>query len=89
MKITKIICSKGRTGFYFDDQKAIKQGAKTDGNMYIGEPVTKGLRRSPSGESVSVMLVRKWRYSHRRLLRRAVFGRGRRDPLFLADKYCP
>ena len=42
MKITKIICSEGRTGFYFDDQKAIKQGAKTDGNMYVGELVTKG-----------------------------------------------
>ena len=37
MKIEKVICSKGRTGFYFDDQKAIKAGAKNDGAAYIGE----------------------------------------------------
>jgi len=91
MKITKIICSKGRTGFYFDDQKAIKQGAKTDGNMYIGEPVTKGFTAvRQAGESVSVMLVLEngdiaigdccaVQYS----------GAAGRDPLFLADKYLP
>ncbi len=28
MKITKLICAPGKTGFFFDDQKAIKQGAK-------------------------------------------------------------
>ncbi len=31
MKITKVICSKGRTGFFFDDQRAIKKGAVADG----------------------------------------------------------
>ena len=31
MKIVKVICSKGRTGFFFDDQRAIKQGAVADG----------------------------------------------------------
>ena len=30
MKITKVICSKGRTGFFFDDQRAIKKGAVSD-----------------------------------------------------------
>ena len=28
MKISKVICAPGRTGFYFDDQAAIKAGAK-------------------------------------------------------------
>lgn len=31
MKIIDVICSAGRTGFYFDDQRAIKAGAKSDG----------------------------------------------------------
>ena len=27
MKIIDVVCSGGRTGFYFDDQRAIKAGA--------------------------------------------------------------
>ena len=27
MKIIDVVCSAGRTGFYFDDQRAIKGGA--------------------------------------------------------------
>ena len=42
MKILDVVCSKGRTGFYFDDQRAIKLGAKADGSAYIGSPVTPG-----------------------------------------------
>ena len=44
MKIVDIICSAGRTGFYFDDQRAIKQGAGHDGIFYVGAPVTEGFR---------------------------------------------
>ena len=40
MKIVDIVCSAGRTGFYFDDQRAIKQGAGHDGVFYTGAPVT-------------------------------------------------
>ena len=58
MKIIDVICSAGRTGFYFDDQRAIKAGAKSDGAAYVGEPKTPGFTsvRQP-GESISVMLV--------------------------------
>lgn len=91
MKIKKIVCSKGKTGFYFDDQKAIKAGAKHDGFDYIGEPATPGFTsiRQP-GESISVMIILEdgqvaigdcaaVQYS----------GAGGRDPLFLADDYIP
>ena len=27
MKIVNVVCAKGRTGFFFDDQRAIKKGA--------------------------------------------------------------
>lgn len=91
MKISKVICAKGMTGFYFDDQKAIRQGAISDGNMYIGEPVTPGFTRiRQAGESISVLIVLEngqvgWgdcaavQYS----------GAGGRDPLFLAEKFIP
>jgi methylaspartate ammonia-lyase len=58
MKILDVIASPGLTGFYADDQKAIKDGAVPDGFVYRGEPKTPGFSaiRQP-GESVSVMLV--------------------------------
>ena len=34
MKIVDVICAPGKTGFFFDDQKAIKGGAKSDGAFY-------------------------------------------------------
>ena len=58
MKITDVICSPGRTGFYFDDQRAIKAGAGHDGVFYTGDPVTQGFASvRQAGESISVMLV--------------------------------
>ena len=58
MKIIDVICSPGRTGFYFDDQRAIKGGAGHDGTFYTGTPVTEGFTsvRMP-GESISVQIV--------------------------------
>ena len=49
MKIVDVVCSAGRTGFYFDDQRAIKKGAAHDGVFYVGEPAAWAARRgSPS-----------------------------------------
>ncbi|HLR22018.1 MAG TPA: methylaspartate ammonia-lyase [Tissierellaceae bacterium] len=91
MKIVDIICAEGKTGFYFDDQKAIKEGAKNDGMFYVGEAKTEGFTsiRQP-GESISVMIVlddgqvalgdcAAVQYS----------GAGGRDPLFLAEDFIP
>lgn len=91
MKIIDLICSPGKTGFFFDDQKAIKGDARSDGSTYLGKPVTPGFTSvRQSGESVSVMLVLEdgqvaWgdcaavQYS----------GAGGRDPLFLARDFIP
>ena len=58
MKILDVVCSQGRTGFYFDDQRAIKKGAGHDGVFYVGEPVTEGFTAvRQAGESISVMLI--------------------------------
>lgn len=91
MKIKDVICSPGRTGFFFDDQKAIKAGAVLDGNAYFGDPVTPGFTRvRQAGEAISIMFVlddgqvalgdcAAVQYS----------GTGGRDPLFLASDYIP
>lgn len=91
MKIVDIICSEGKTGFYFDDQKAIKMGAKHDGLFYIGEPVTEGFTaiRQP-GESISVMLVLEdGQIAHGDCAAVQYSGAGGRDPLFLAQDFIP
>lgn len=58
MKIKEIICSKSLTGFYFDDQAAIKKGADHDGFNYVGKPITdKFSAIRQKGEAVSIMFV--------------------------------
>ncbi len=91
MKIVDVVCSAGRTGFYFDDQRAIKAGAGHDGFTYVGETVTEGFTSvRQAGESISVMLILEdgqvavgdcaaVQYS----------GAGGRDPLFLAKDFIP
>ena len=91
MKIKDVICAPGRTGFYFDDQRAIKAGATPDGFAYDGDTVTDGFNSiRQAGEAISVMLILDdgqiaWgdcaavQYS----------GAGGRDPLFLAKNFIP
>ena len=91
MKIVDIICSEGKTGFYFDDQKAIKKGAKHDGLFYIGEPLTEGFTsiRQP-GESISVQIVLEdGQIAHGDCAAVQYSGAGGRDPLFLAADFIP
>ncbi len=58
MKIVDVVCSKARTGFFFDDQRAIKKGAVADGSAYFGETVTPGFKSvRQAGEAISVMLI--------------------------------
>jgi methylaspartate ammonia-lyase len=58
MKIRKVLASRGLTGFYFDDQLAIRKGAKLNGHFYVGKPLTRGHTaiRMP-GESESIILI--------------------------------
>ncbi len=91
MKIVDVILTKSYTGFYFDDQRAIKAGAGHDGFMYVGEPITDGFKSiRQAGEAISIQLVLEdgtiglgdcaaVQYS----------GAGGRDPLFLAEDFIP
>ena len=91
MKISKLICVPGKTGFYFDDQRAIKQGAKNDGAFYIGEAVTPGFTSvRQAGESISVILVlENGAFAHGDCAAVQYSGAGGRDPLFLAESFIP
>ncbi len=91
MKIQDVICVPGYSGFYFDDQLAIKGGAVHDGFFYTGETKTKGFDSiRKAGEVVSVMILTSEglagigdctavQYS----------GAGGRDPLFCSAEYIP
>ncbi len=91
MEIIDVIAAPGSTGFYFDDQQAIKQDAEEDGFAYLGQTRTAGFSSiRQKGESLSIMLVLDngqvaWgdcaavQYS----------GAGGRDPLFLARDFKP
>ncbi|MBQ4581520.1 MAG: methylaspartate ammonia-lyase [Clostridia bacterium] len=91
MKIVDVICSKGRTGFYFDDQRAIKGGAGHDGVFYVGAPVTEGFTSvRQAGESISVMLILEdGQIAYGDCAAVQYSGAGGRDPLFLARDFIP
>lgn len=91
MKIKNIICSPGRTGFFFDDQKAIKTTAIADGNAYRGEPLTPGFTKvRQAGESVGVHLILDDGQMARGDCAAVQYsGAGGRDPLFLAAEFIP
>ena len=91
MKIVDVICSAGRTGFYFDDQRAIKRGAGHDGVFYVGEPVTEGFTAvRQAGESISVMLLLEdGQMAYGDCAAVQYSGAGGRDPLFLARDFIP
>ena len=91
MKIVDVICSAGRTGFYFDDQRAIKGGAGHDGVFYVGQPVTEGFTAvRQAGESISVMLLLEdGQMAYGDCAAVQYSGAGGRDPLFLAADFIP
>lgn len=91
MKIVDIVCSAGKTGFYFDDQLAIKRGAKHDGMFYLGEPIIEGFSQiRQAGESISVMLILEdGQIAHGDCAAVQYSGAGGRDPLFLAEDFIP
>ncbi|MDS0258097.1 methylaspartate ammonia-lyase [Haloarcula sp. S1CR25-12] len=91
MRIEAVRAIPGLSGFFFDDQRAIKAGATQRGFAYDGSPQTAGFERvREAGESLIVELeladgsvvtgdCAAVQYS----------GAGGRDPLFRAGEYRP
>ena len=91
MKIKKVLLTKSYTGFYFDDQKAIKKGATNDGFFYVGEPATPGFTKvRQTGEAISIQLVLEdGTVGYGDCAAVQYSGAGGRDPLFLASDFIP
>lgn len=91
MIIKQAIFTAGTTGFFFDDQAAIKSGLAHDGFLYLGEAVTAGFDRvRQAGESISVnLLLEDGQIATGDCAAVQYSGTGGRDPLFLAKTYIP
>ncbi len=91
MKIVDVLLTKSYTGFYFDDQQAIKQGAGHDGIFYVGEPVTDGFTSiRQAGEAISIQLILEdGTVGNGDCAAVQYSGAGGRDPLFLSDDFIP
>jgi len=58
MRIARVLASPALTGFYTDDQEAIRQDAEHDSFVYAGSPLTPGfVSVRQRGEAVTVLFV--------------------------------
>jgi methylaspartate ammonia-lyase len=58
MKIKKVLATEGLNGFYNDDKTAIRKGAKMDGLIYRGKPLTPGFKTiRMAGVSASIIFI--------------------------------
>jgi len=91
MKIKNVLLSKSYTGFYFDDQRAIKAGAGHDGFFYTGSPITEGFKGvRQTGEAISIQLILEdGTIGYGDCAAVQYSGAGGRDPLFLASDFIP
>ncbi len=91
MKIIDVLTAKGNTGFYFDDQRAIKAGAVMDGFAYVGSPQTlhfSAIRQA--GEALSILLILDdGQIAKGDCAAVQYSGASGRDPLFLTELYEP
>ncbi len=91
MIIKKVLAAPGLTGFFFDDQLAIKMGAMEDGAAYRGRPLTPGFREvRQRGESLSIIfLLTGGEIAFGDCAAVQYSGADGRDPLFLAEDFAP
>lgn len=91
MKIINVVSAPGVSGFYFDDQAAIKDGATMDRFTYVGEAITphfKTIRQA--GECLSIMLVlENGQIAYGDAVAVQYSGAGGRDSLFEAARAKP
>lgn len=91
MKIKRLVCAPGFTGFFSDDQLAIRYSEGSDGFTYLGKPMLPGFTAiRQAGESISILLILEdGQIAHGDCAAVQYCGAGGRDPLFLAKEYIP
>ncbi|RWI16717.1 methylaspartate ammonia-lyase [Mesorhizobium sp.] len=87
MKITDIVLAPGTGAFFYDDQAAIRAGAGQDGFLYVGEPVTPGLKaiRTPASSLSIGLVLDDGTVAWGDMMSVQYSGAGGRDPLFDGD----
>ncbi len=91
MKIKNVHLAPGYSAFYFDDQAAIKAGARQDSFVYTGAPLTPGFDQvRQCGESISIILeLADGQLAEGDCAAVQYSGAGGRDPLFTAERFIP
>lgn len=91
MKIKRLLCAPGASGFFFDDQAAIKAGAEHDGFTYRGTPRTPGFTAiRVGGESICLQaLLENGQWAAGDAAAIQYSGAGGRDPMFHAATLMP
>jgi methylaspartate ammonia-lyase len=91
MKIAKLICATGISGYFNKDLAAVRQGARQEGFGYIDPPVTPGFAAViQPGEVLSVMLLLEdGQVAFGDCLDVIFTGAAGRDPLFRAHAHRP
>ncbi len=89
MKIVQVLASPGLSGFYADDQEAIRQDAQHDGFAYTGAPRTPGFTSvRQKGEAASVLLLLEdGQVAFGDCCTVQYPGVGGRDPVFKAEEF--
>ncbi len=89
MKVVQVLASPALSGFYADDQEAIRQDAKHDGFVYAGTPHTPGFTSvRQKGEAVSVLLLLEdGQVAFGDCCTVQYPGVGGRDPVFKAEEF--
>ena len=91
MKVKDAAVVKGLSGFYYDDQMAIRGGAKQDGMVYLGEPKTGGFKtiRQPAESASIMLLLDNGRVAFGDCVSNQYSGVGGRDRFFDAHEHIP
>lgn len=87
--IKKVMAVKGLTGFYYDDQLAIKQNAVRDGSTYSGTIKTNGFTavRQPGESILLTIILDNGLVARGDCVAVQYSGTSGRDPLFLYKDY--
>ncbi|HTJ98393.1 MAG TPA: methylaspartate ammonia-lyase [Bordetella sp.] len=91
MKIKDVVYAVGRSGYFNKDLAAVKAGAKPNGTVYDGKPITPGYTEIvQAGHIISVMLVLEDGSVATGECADVIFsGLAGRDPLFVPAEHLP
>jgi methylaspartate ammonia-lyase len=89
--ITDVIATPGVGAFFFDDQAAIRQGARHDGFAIVGDPVTAGFEaiRQPAAAVLVTLRLSDGHMAHGDCVAVQYSGVGGRDPVLRPSELVP